>query len=285
MITRATAFLIILASAAAQTPDASPRFEVASIKPSPPPEGGRMRFRSDGGPGTDDPGLFTCERCSVSSLLLKAFDIQTFQLSGPDWLQSPMMQATQFNISAKIPEGSTKEQFHLMMRNLLIDRFQLKFHYDKKEMQAYDLVVAKNGSKMKESPGPPDPDERPGRIVGERKMDADGFVILPPGRVPMMMTMAGGRAVMREAEVTMTEFATRLEDEVGRPIADATGLKGKYDFTLRWIEGRAGPVATDENAPNIFRALQEQLGLKLESKKSMASVLVVDHIEKNPTEN
>jgi uncharacterized protein (TIGR03435 family) len=81
----------------------------------------------------------------------------------------------------------------------------------------------------------------------------------------------------------MPEFALDLASEVGRPVTDATGLKGKYDFTIRWLGEGAG--TSDDNGPNIFVALQEQLGLKLESKKGMVDTLVVDHIEKTATEN
>jgi uncharacterized protein (TIGR03435 family) len=275
---RKIAIIVIAAlGGAAAQPAASPQFEVASIKPSPPAPGtGRVRVGSHGGPGTNDPGLFTCERCSVFGLIRQAFGIPDYRISGPDWLQ-----ATRFNVSAKVPEGATKQQFRMMMRNLLADRFKLKFHYEKKEMQAFDLIVAKNGPKMKESAGPLDPDERPGRLDGGRKMDEEGFVDLPPGRVPMMM-LYEGHATERHAEETMEQLATNLGSQLGRPVTDATGLKGRYDFTLKWIEESAGPSTT---GPDIFRALQEQLGLKLESKKGVADMLVVDHIEKAPTEN
>jgi uncharacterized protein (TIGR03435 family) len=138
---------------------------------------------------------------------------------------------------------------------------------------------------MKASSGPVDPDERPGRLT-ERKTDAEGFVILPPGRVSMAMMMGDGHATERHAEETMEQFAENLALQVNRPITDATGLKGKYDFTLRWIWQDAGPSTfTEDTGPNIFRALQEQLGLKLEPKKGMVNTLVVDHLEKTPTEN
>ncbi|HTB15567.1 MAG TPA: TIGR03435 family protein [Bryobacteraceae bacterium] len=277
---RTIAALLVAISAAAQIPEASPRFEVASIKPSPPgaPSTGRIRIGSRGGPGTDDPGLFTCERCSLTGLIRQAFQLQDYQISAPDWLPS-----WRFNISAKIPEGATKEQFRLMMRNLLIDRFKLQFHFEKKETQTYALVIAKNGPKIKESPGPVDRDERPGRLT-ERKLDADGFVILPPGRVSMMMIMSDGHATERHAEETMQQFAESLVAQVNHPVTDATGLKGKYDFTLRWISQDAGPSG-DDAGPNLFRALEEQLGLKLEAKKGTIDSFVVDHLEKAPTEN
>jgi len=282
---RLATVLTFLAAAGAQTPHPSPRFEVASIKPSPPPAGGRGRLlgSSHGGPGTPDPGLYTCERCSVSWLIHQAFNIKDYQLSGPDWLQEYGMQAAKFNVSAKIPEGTTPERFRQMTRNLLADRFQMKFHFEKKEVPGYDLLVAKNGPKMQESPGPLDPSESASKFSGERKTDADGFVILPPGRRSYMMSMRN-RTVLREADDTMQQFAERLQNEVARPVTDSTGLKAKYDFTLRWVYEGDGPVAPDEG-PNILRALQEQLGLKLEPKKSIIDALVIDHVEKTPTEN
>jgi uncharacterized protein (TIGR03435 family) len=272
---KTSSIVMIIASVAA----AAQQFEVASIKPSPPPTaGGRLRIGSRGGPGTNDPGLFTCERCGVLILLRQAFDLEDYQISGPDW-----MRAARFNISAKVPEGASREQFRIMLRNLMTERFKLQSHRETKEVQVYDLVVAKNGPKMKESTGPLDADERPGRLT-ERKLDADGFVILPPGRLPMAM-MYEGRASSRHAEETMAELALSLSTEIGHPITDATGLKAKYDFTLNYIMETDGPPAADVTGPNIFRALQEQLGLKLEPKKGSVEVLVIDHIEKIPTDN
>ena len=99
----------------------SPQFEVASIKPSAPPIGGRIRMQWRGGPGTDDPGLFTCENWPVSQLIVQAFDLKDYQISGPDWMAS-----TRFTISAKIAEGTTEARFHLMMQNLLADRLKPK---------------------------------------------------------------------------------------------------------------------------------------------------------------
>ncbi len=92
-----------------------------------------MRISARGGPGTNDPGLFQCENCGLSGLVTKAFGIQDFQLSGPDWMQS-----IRFNVSAKVPMGTTKEQFQLMLQNLLAERFNLSFHRDQKQMQRYE---------------------------------------------------------------------------------------------------------------------------------------------------
>jgi uncharacterized protein (TIGR03435 family) len=196
------------------------------------------------------------------------------------------MRSTRFNISGKIPEGTTKEQFRLMQQNLLTERFKMKFHHEMKELQVYDLVVAKNGPKINASepaPPPKDPDAPP--PPGPYKRDKDGFPIIPPDdHRRMLFDMNGPRAVQRFPDHSMEQFAAFLANSVARPVNDATGLKGKHDFTLKWVMDW-GRSSAEESGPNIFEALQQQLGLKLESKKGTVDILVVDHIEKTPTEN
>jgi uncharacterized protein (TIGR03435 family) len=271
---RTAVFLAILACAAGQTP----QFEVASTKLAQPTNGRGMRIRWDGGPGTKDPGLFNCENCTPSMLVMQAWDIKDYQYSGPDWTQS-----TRFNISAKVPTGATKEQFRQMMQSLLAERFKMTFHREEKEMATYGLVVAKNGPKMKESPTAEGDEKTPAGPPGGFKTDANGFPVLPPGRAPMGI-IGGSHATMRFADETMVDFASSLADQVRKPIADATGLKGKYDFTLQWVTDGAS-LSADDPGPTIFQTLQDQLGLKLESKKRMVEILVVDHMEKTPIEN
>jgi uncharacterized protein (TIGR03435 family) len=265
--------IMLVASAIAQ-----PQFEVASIKPSPP---GTLNGGMSGGPGTKDPGLFTCENVDLLSLVIVAYDIPRYRFSGPDWLRS-----TRFNISAKIPEGTTKEQFRSMQQSLLVERFKLTLHHENKEMQMYDLVVGKNGPKITQSPEnppPADPDA-PSPPPGPPKLDKDGFPIPPIVGRQWRTAMAGRRMVQPFYDATMDRFAAYLANSIGRPVNDATGLKGKYDFNLKWVLDWGGPP-TDDSSPTIFEALQQQLGMKLESKKGMVDVLVVDHVEKTPTEN
>jgi uncharacterized protein (TIGR03435 family) len=278
---RALAFLAML-TAAAQTPDASLKFEVASIKPAPPPTGRGMRVTSNGGPGEDDPGLFTCENCTLSMLISEAFDLKDFQLSGPDWMRPMGMQSTRFMMSAKIPLGTTKAQFRVMLQNFLAERFKMTFHHEKKEVPGFQLVVAKSGPKFKEAkPTAPAPDDDAADQPGPPKTDANGFPVLPPGR-GSRMTMMRGHGAMRADEETMAEFAEMLSNQLRQPVIDATGLSGKYGIAMYWVPGDPAP---DDPGPSLFQALQEQLGLKLESKKGMVDVVVVDHIEKAPTEN
>ena len=130
-----------------QTP-AKPEFEVASIKPSPEPSGGgrMMRMGGRGGPGSKDPTRYTAQNMTMMDLLIQAYKVKRYQISGPEWLAS-----AHFDINAKIPEGATKEEFGPMLQNLLAERFGLVVHHETRQMPVYDLVVfAKTGSKLKE---------------------------------------------------------------------------------------------------------------------------------------
>ncbi len=234
-----------------------------------------MRVSQRGGPGSDDPGFFRCENCSLGGLLTTAFDIGDYQLTGPDWLQN-----TRFDVSAKIAAGTTKAQFRMMLQNLLADRFKMTFHRDKKEMPVLNLVVTKNGPKFKESKPPdPAPDDDAPRQSGPLKKDPDGFPVLPPGKG--MMAIMNGRAAMRSDEETMEALTGSLSGQLRLPVIDATGLNGKYSIAMFWVAGDS----PDSPGPTIYTALQEQLGLKLESKRGSVDIVIIDHMEKAPTEN
>jgi uncharacterized protein (TIGR03435 family) len=234
----------LLVSAAGQS------FEVASIKPAPSPDGPfTMRFA--GGPGTPDPGLFTTENWALSGIVMLAYGLPAHQFSGPSWMDD-----ARFNMSAKVPEGVTREQFNRMLQNFLADRFKLKFHYEKKGVAQYTLIVAKNGAKLKAAAEP----SSPGRLS---------------------MSGEGSQEIMHATAASMAQLAGQLQGELHQPVQDATGLKGSYDFTLNWAPG----ASTEDGGSPIFEALQKQLGLKLEQKKIIVDVLVVDHAERTPSEN
>jgi uncharacterized protein (TIGR03435 family) len=240
-------------------------FDVASVKPHPQSGDGSIRVTMGGGPGTSDPGRLNYENVSLKAVLGKAFDVKSYQLTTPDWADSE-----RFDITAKIPQGTTKEQFGVMLQNLLVERFKLTYHRDKKDLPAYVLVAGKNGPKMKVSEAPA----------------AGG----------MSMGMRPGKATMNASGMTMTQLVEMLANQVDRPIVDGTGLTGKYDFTLEFapemrnmpsmpMMAGGGPVTEGESAPSLFTAVQEQLGLRLEPKKAALDLIVVDHLEKTPTEN
>jgi uncharacterized protein (TIGR03435 family) len=308
-----------------QTTGATPTFEVATIKPAAPPEtkmaaGGGMligvRMGMRGGPGTSDPGQMTYSGMSMKTLLVNAYGVKTYQVSGPAWIDSE-----RFDIVAKVPMGSTKDDVKLMLQNLLAERFKLTLHREKKDLPMYALVVAKNGPKLKESP-PDDPDAKDAAPVDpaaatasqqkalENAMRATKFGDLsgpPPGagRGLSMMFM-NGRARMSGSKQTMAQFAEWLVNQLSRPVVDQTGLTKKYDLTLDYapeslggkgpmggmlsspppgVDGGAPAEPDSAAAPGLFAALQEQMGLKLEQKKGAVDLLVVDHLEKTPTDN
>src|SRR5258707_5143813 len=156
---------VALAMAAAvvvfgQAPDPKLTFEVASIKPSPPFNSGQpVRIGGNGGgPGSASPERITYGRISVRNLITLAFGITNVQVVGPSWFDSPSSDV--WDIQAKVPEGASKDDVKVMLQNLLVDRFGLIAHRETREMQAYELIIAKNGPKLKESeaaanPAPP----------------------------------------------------------------------------------------------------------------------------------
>jgi uncharacterized protein (TIGR03435 family) len=212
-----------------------------------------------------------------------AYGIQRYQLSGPDW-----MNATRFDISAKLPQGSTREQYRLMLQNLLAERFKLALHREGKEMPIYELVIGKNGFKLKESAADPAAAEDRG--------------LQPPARVPPRppMGVTGSVGVsLGVPRMSMERLVAFLSDMLDRSVTDATGLTGRYDIKLHGTLGGAPagdpsdpssggdpPAAAVTNRePSIIEAVEEQLGLQLVRKKGLVDILVIDHVEKTPTEN
>jgi uncharacterized protein (TIGR03435 family) len=251
----------------------TPAFEAASIKPATPLGPLGMRVDRKGGPGTSDPGTFTCQNCPLYRVLVDAYQIHSYDFSGPAWLDG-----TRFDFSAKIPPGATQEEFQMMLRNLLAERFKMTVHREKRPMQVYELTVGKGGPKFKESVPTEQPvDDGPPKF----RRDADGFPILGSGS-GMGLTTGHGRMQSRDEQITW--LAEMLSGELQAPVTDATGLTGKYDFVVSWA-WEDGPGAASERAASLIDAVQSQLGLRIERKKGEGEVLVVDHIEKTPTAN
>ena len=309
-----SAGLVVFTSCAAwaQTAENSPAFEVASVKPAAPITGNRIQVMLRGGPGSSDPGQITYTNVTVKNVLTQAYGVKGFQISGPGWLDSG-----RYDIVAKLPRGATKAEFMAMLQNLLAERFKLTLHREKKDLQMYALVVGKNGPKLKElaqeaAPKEGGPVDGPAATMGKLTMGRDGFPVLPAamaGRGGMAMTMMNGNARMTANGQTMAGLAEMLSGQLDLPVVDMTGLTGKYDYTLYFApEGLAGmrlpgglppppppgeagggmPAASAPDAqsnPNLFTALQEQLGLKLEQRKGPVELLVIDHLERAPIEN
>ena len=248
----------------AQTPVTNQQFEVASIKPN---NSGENNHSIRTRPG----GRMVASNASLWALITAAYQVQDYQISGgPPWLKS-----ANFDIDARgavKPNTPIDDQISQMSQSLLADRFQLRLHREAREMPIYALLVAKNGPKLVPALGgncfdpragipPPTPDARP---CGGFNMNRD--------------TMLG-------SGVPMARMALALSRVVGRPVVDKTALAGTFDITLRWTpdETQAFLASTqpaaappDTSGPSIFTALQEQLGLRLESQKGPVEVLVID---------
>lgn len=242
----------------AQTPTA-PAFEAVSIK--------RSESLSTGGGLAPRGGVVTGTNMSISGLISWSYGLRSNQLiAGPDWLR-----AERYNLVARAAENTPVPQLRLMMRAVLADRFKFEAHPDKRELPGYRLVVA-----------------RPGRLGPDMREGAPCTPGTPRTGGPCQFSDDAG--AMTAAGMSMRTLADFLAVPTGSIVADATGLSGVYDFTLRWTPefdrraGEPGAAAPVTDAPTIFAAVQEQLGLRLEPSRVPVDVLVIDAIER-PRDN
>lgn len=235
--------------------NASPSFEVATIKPASPDENGHG-FPSR---GRD----FSARNCTVNDLLRFAYGIQAEQIvDGPAWLDKD-----RFDISG-VPDAEgqpSAQQWKIMLQKLLADRFRLAYHSEKRVLPVYLLSVGKNGPKLT-----PTKSDDPVTGALNMRMSRDGFVFVSHGG-------------------TVAEFASALQGAVlNRPVVDQTGLSGRFDFQITFAPGgtefggaHLPGQSEDSSAPSLFTVIQD-LGLKLEATNAPIEALVIDHIEKPP---
>lgn len=273
----------------AQQPDSTTAFEAASLKPW--PESTMLSWSGcQGGPGSSDPGQVECRYATVRMFMTRAYGVRSQEVFGPDWIDTE-----RFNLLAKLPPGAGKEQLKLMYQNFLAERFKLVVHHETRPLPAYILTVAKSGLKIKEGVQLA-PDEAPRSGNAGPKIGDDGFPILRPSQYQggAVTLFRQGKARMLGGNVTMATFAQTLSGQMDRIVTDETGLPGKYDLVLNWtpesteLGGHAREGASQdakEPAADMVAAIEQQLGLKLVSKKVNCNVLVIDRGEKTPTEN
>ena len=228
-----------------------PAFEVASVRPS----------QRDVGPDynnqiTYSPAGFTGRNVTLKRLVAEAWHCQMNQVIGPQWLDR-----NEYDIETRVPDGVSHEQISLMLRNLLSERFQLKQHSDTRQMRVYDLTVGKGGPKIR-------PDQPGGSVAGP-----SGFHF---------------RGDMRQfADLLAVQFSIPAADKADVParaggppipVLDRTGLQGIYEFTVD-----LRPEIGTDAFTGWKRTLEDQLGLKIESRKDDVTVIVVDDVAKTPT--
>jgi len=265
----------------------SPSFEAASAKPAAAPSG---RASMHGGPGTADPAQVTFTNATLMNVLLRAYDVQSFQVTGPDWLATE-----RYDIAAKIPPGTAPEQFRAMLQKLLAERFHLALHRETRQLQGFELTVARGGPKLKASADAGAGDSA--QPETPPKLDANGFPILTQPGVAMMEGVRGKAVVtfLTARAQPISALAGRISREFRMPILDKTGLGGAYDFTLEFAPQPPGapPAAPpaegvpagDDSGPNLLSAVQRQLGLRLTPSKIPVEMLIVDRAERVPSGN
>jgi len=239
-------FFLLVHGASAQ----NPAFEVASIKANQ-SGGGTSAIRLTA-------GRVSMENVSLKKVMLNAYGIpddREYTIAGPAWLTTE-----HFDIEATFPADTPVPQVRQMIQALLAERFKLVLHNETRQLPMYALVVAKGGPKIRAvEAGQPRTSGQPGHFEATR--------------------------------IGMGKFADLIAKQAGLPVTDATGLDGVFDFKLDWSPeadlrlASADGAAETSGGASIFTALQEQLGLRLESRKGPVEVMVVDRMEKTPTEN
>jgi uncharacterized protein (TIGR03435 family) len=226
----------------------APAFDVATVKMGGPEVNGLININT----GKIVNGVVTLANATLSECLKFAYSLTTDeQIAGPDWINQ---KAVRFEVTGKAAPQTPPDQLMLMLQALLKERFQIAMHTEQREMQHYELVIGRNGPKLKEST------VAQAEAFGTARLDG-----------------------IRSNRMTMNKLAAMLSRMTRMPVLDKTGLTGFYQFDLKYADERQ-PVE-NQVGPSVFTAVQEQLGLKLESKKSPVEVLVIDHAEKVPLGN
>jgi uncharacterized protein (TIGR03435 family) len=248
-------------------------FEVASVKPNTSTVPTVRIFAAPGNP------RFSVTNGTLRMLITFAYNVRNFQISGGNGV----IDAGRYDVEAKSAEARpTPEQTRLMLQALLADRFKLMIHRETKEVPVYALMAVKGGSKLVEP--------KEGSCV-----ELTPASLPPPGQSPssVFCGLMIGPNTAKGGEIRMKEFTDGLSNILGRPVIDKTGYTGTFDAALEFSQegidmasmfgGAPFVVAKpqdDDTRPSVFTALQDQLGLKLESQKGPAELLVIDHAEK-----
>ncbi len=230
-------------------PATAPTFEVASIRPHAFPKGA---FGFGSGGVQNKGNRITAIQATIQGLFMYAYGVKDYQIVGATH-EAPWSDF--YDVAATTGEDAPAEdRVRQMMQGLLADRFQLKLHHETKDLAVYNLIVGKNGPKLKKSPA----GAKPGGALTQGSVTRIQFSNRPISDLVRQLNLSN----------------------IDRPVLDKTGLTGGYDFTLEFSRGTA-----DSTSASIFTAVQEQLGLKLDPAREPTDVLVIDHVESRPSAN
>jgi uncharacterized protein (TIGR03435 family) len=196
------------------------------------------------------PGTIFYRRTNLLTVIRRAYDVQFQQVVGPPWLSTE-----RYDIEAKLPADTPVPRLQLMLQSLLADRFRVQMHREKKELPAYSMEVAREGFKMHRSEG--------GELGYGPSRDASGNHL--------------------RGKITLQILANLLSGVLGHPVLNQTELEGLYDVALDYTEDAQAQDTT--TFPGLITAMRQQLGLKIESKKALFDMIVIDRVEKVPTGN
>ena len=245
-----------------------PSFEVASVKRADPKAANSGPNVCKGGPGTSDPTTLRCTNAALSLFIIQAYDVKFYEIVSPEWVTRGGGESG-YDITARIPQDATREDYRLMMQRLLSERFHLRVHRETREMPVYVLSLGKSGPKLT----PPSMTE--------------------PQAPHFTATFVGNHFHWAFHKAALADLAGSLVSQFWSPVLDETGLGGEYDFTLdfapdeNWqmrVGWRPANSVPDET-PVLATAISEQLGLKLASRRGPVKVLVVDSADRAPVEN
>lgn len=312
-------FAVAGGMALAQAPPAAPvAFEVAAIRPAPPAteliqqvQSGKAKLGMTVEGNRVDIGFV-----SLADLVGRAYNVKPYEVQGPDW-----MARQRFDIQAKIPDGVSKDQVPEMLQALLAERFGMTIHKEKRDQPIYALIVGKNGPKLTEAAAEPDqtpPDSansaNPGTGIGQFRFsgNAQSGIVMQSGTMRSSVSVGpDGSGRLELNRITVPALANVLANYVDRPVIDMTGLAGEYRVTLDisaedmklpaqraqqqvaqlglQLPAQQPPGVNPDGASapaggSVFTAV-DRLGLKLDARKAPMEVIVIDHLEKTPTEN
>jgi uncharacterized protein (TIGR03435 family) len=263
----AVAVACLLAAEAPPDGQAPPQFEVASVRRN-------VSGEQDGSIGAQANGRFVVRNVPLRFIIQVVHEMPAFRITGgPGWID-----AEHYDIQAKAAEAVPEPQLHAMMRALLADRFKLSMHAETRSVAGFALVRARPtgalGPQLRAHAEPCPPDPEPAQAPG------------PVDAAPLCGKMSGSDRLIRMTARPLADLATILARRVGRPVVDRTGLPGLFDVDVRWTADArsSAPLAQTPAAPDdsvsVFTALQEQLGLRLQSERVDTEFLVIDRVER-----
>jgi len=280
---RTGVFLLATLSIAQTTePLRLPEFEVASVKANTPQDRrpGKMR----GGPGTDNPNHIYATNTPLILLIMHAYELKPalmrYLCVYPGWMDD-----ARYDLTAGVPDGASQHEANLMMQRLLMNRFHLKTHRERRLIPIYRLKLAKDGLRIRQAVD--DSEELSNSELKNYDRDIPEFDadVLKKGVLRIFSVNGTKRIIIKKQP--LDRLANVLSVTVERLVVDQTGAQGKYSFALSWTTPARAPQPDSDadSGVSIFTALQRQLGLKLEPGKQTVEIFVVDSADRIPTEN